>query len=38
VVAPKRGMLLEANTKLANANKKLTGIRAKVGRCSFTLL
>eukprot|EP00227_Mantoniella_beaufortii_P011774 CAMPEP_0197579874 /NCGR_PEP_ID=MMETSP1326-20131121/3768_1 /TAXON_ID=1155430 /ORGANISM="Genus nov. species nov., Strain RCC2288" /LENGTH=4505 /DNA_ID=CAMNT_0043143449 /DNA_START=243 /DNA_END=13760 /DNA_ORIENTATION=+ len=30
VVAPKRGLLLEANNKLANANKKLTGIRAKV--------
>lgn len=31
VVAPKRALLAEANKKLDNANKKLTGIRAKVG-------
>jgi hypothetical protein len=31
VVAPKRALLGEANTKLNNANKKLTGIRSKAG-------
>lgn len=30
VVAPKRAALADANKKLESANKKLSGIRAKV--------